>query len=92
MAKQTAKTGGVNQLDQAQEEMRMQVVDLELKARFWKAQYEIRHYTLESERLGPQYDAFLNASREAMIKALEEQRKAPQEVLQPVAEEETLNA
>lgn len=72
--------------------MRMQVVDLELKARFWKAQYEIRHYTLESERLGPQYDAFLNTSREAMVKALEEARKAQAEAPQPIVEEEVANA
>ena len=70
------KTNGVNQLTPDQETMRMQVVDLELKARYWKAQYEIRHYTLQAEREQPDYDAYLEdqkAKQEEMMKQFQEQ-------------------
>lgn len=70
------KTNGVNQLTPDQETMRMQVVDLELKARYWKAQYEIRHYTLQAERVQPDYDAYLEdqkAKQEEMMKQFQEQ-------------------
>jgi hypothetical protein len=51
---------GVSKLSNAQEEMRMQVIDLELKARYWKAQHDIRFYTLEAEKLQPVYDEYLS--------------------------------
>ena len=54
-----------NILTPAQEEMRKQVVDLELKARYWKAQYDIRHFTLESEALQEKYDAYIEETRKA---------------------------
>jgi len=70
------KTNGVNTLSQDQENMRMQVVDLELKARYWKAQYEIRQFTLEAEKIQPEYDIYLadqKAKSDEMMKKFEEQ-------------------
>lgn len=61
--KPTKKINGVSELTPEQEDMRMQVVDLELKARYWKAQFEIRNYTLENERIQPEYNAFLEAQQ-----------------------------
>ena len=70
------KTNGVNSLTPDQENMRMQVVDLELKARYWKAQFEIRHFTLEAEKIQPDYDLYLEdqkAKQEEMMKKFQEQ-------------------
>ena len=58
------------------EVMRMQVIDLELKARFWKAQYELRYYTLEAEKIHPEYEKYVQAQQaknEAAIAKLKEQ-------------------
>lgn len=46
-----------------QEEKRKEIVDLELKARYWRAQFDIRFYTLESEKLQKDYDSYLDAQR-----------------------------
>ena len=73
------KTNGVPQLNNQMEEMRMQVVDLELKARYWKAQYEVRQYTLLAEEIQPKYEEYMEAqkkiaeeARAAFIKEMEE--------------------
>ncbi len=79
----------VTELTPEQEAVRMQVVDLELKARFWKANYELRHYTLESEKINGEYEEFLQRSRDAMMKAIEEARangKQAEQVSQPMEE------
>ncbi len=68
----TENKTGINQLTPEQEQMRMQVVDLEMKARYWKAQFEIRNYTLESEKLQKPYDEFLLKTKEAQDKAYAE--------------------
>ncbi len=57
------KENGVNKLTESQEQMRMDVVEAELKARFWKAQYDIRHYTLEAEKIQPEYDKYIDEQR-----------------------------
>lgn len=57
------KNNGVNRLSEAQENMRMEIVELELKARYWKAQYDIRNYTLMAEAIQPEYDKYLEAQR-----------------------------
>lgn len=70
------KNGNPNILTEDQEHMRSQVVDLELKARYWKAQYDIRHYTLEAEKIQPEYNEFLKREeeeREAALKRFQEQ-------------------
>jgi predicted ribosome quality control (RQC) complex YloA/Tae2 family protein len=78
MAQKTNKTanGNMNILTQDQEQMRMQVVDLELKARYWEAQWKIRFYTLESEKMQPEYNEFLEREKEkqeAALKRFQEQ-------------------
>ena len=69
-----------NILTSEQEAMRLQVVDLELKARYWKSQFEIRNYTLASEELQPKYDEFLTTSRDNLTKAIEAAQKNPDTV------------
>lgn len=64
------KTKGVAKLTQAQEDMRIQVVDLELKARFWKAQFEIRDYSLKVESLQPEYEKYLEVQKQRDQEAL----------------------
>jgi|SRR5688572_17694433 len=39
--------------------MRERVIGVELQARFWKAQYDVRLYTLEAEKLQPAYLEYL---------------------------------
>ena len=68
--------GNPNVLSEEQENQRIQIIDLELKARYWEAQWKIRFYTLESEKLQPEYDEFLNvqkAKQEEAIKRFQEQ-------------------
>lgn len=76
------RTNGVASLPDAAEEMRMQVVELELRARYWKAQYEVRHYTLEAEKVQPEYDLWLEGQKtknEEAQKRFEESLKELQE-------------
>ena len=65
-----------NVLNKDQEQMRANVVELELKARYWKAQHDIRFYTLEAEKLQKAYDEYLEVQRlqhEEMLKNFQEQ-------------------
>lgn len=64
------KKEGLVKRSKEQEEMRSQVSDLEMKARYWKAQYDIRHYTLESEKLQPEYNTWLEDSKKAQEQAM----------------------
>ena len=84
------KEKDLNILTPDQEAMRLQVVDLELKARYWKAQHGIRFYTLESEKLQDNYNAFLEASSAALQKAIEE-AKVRAEAAKAVSEVEKEN-
>lgn len=81
------------------EELRMQVVELEYKARFWKAQYELRYFTLQSEKLQPDYDAYIEQQKvkneELRERIVAELEKTRQEMIDkgelppdPVAEQE----
>ena len=60
------------------------VRELELKARFWKAQWEIRHFTLEAEKLQVPYDEYVAAQREKNEKAMKEY----EEMLAKISEEQ----
>lgn len=75
--------GVVNILNEQQERMRQQVVDLELKARYWKATYEIKNYTLLCEEIEPKYaewtDLQAKKNEEAM-KAFQERAKEVQDL------------
>lgn len=67
-----------NVLNDKMEKMRAEVVELELRARYWKAQYEVRHFTLEAEKIQPAYNEYLEAQRvknEELQKAYEEKMK-----------------
>lgn len=64
------------------------VRNLELKARFWKAQWEIRHYTLEAEKLQVPYDEYVAQQREKNEKAMKEY----QEMLTKISEDEKKKA
>lgn len=44
--------------------MESQVKDMEMKARFWEAQFKIRHFSLEAEKLQKDYEEFLNREKE----------------------------
>jgi len=75
--------GNANILNEDQERMRAEVVDLELKARYWKAQHDIRFYTLAAEKIQPEYDAYLEEQK----KKREEMEKAFLEQLQKIQAE-----
>lgn len=64
-----------NQKTDALKKMKAELVDLELKARYWKAQYEIRHYALKAEGLQVEYDAFLQGQQEQLQKMIDERNK-----------------
>lgn len=64
-----------NILNPEQEAMRLQVVDVELKARYWEAMHKVRYFTLEADKLRAEYDAHLTEEREKNMKALEELQK-----------------
>lgn len=49
--------------------MKAQVDALEMKARYWKAQYEIRYYTLEAEAIQESYNEYLQKMEEARQEA-----------------------
>jgi len=51
--------GAVSKMTEEQEMMRLQVIDLELKARYWKAQHDIRYFTLAAEGLQEEYEKYL---------------------------------
>lgn len=76
--------GILNPLSDQQEQMRLAVVELELKARYWKAMYDIRHYTLEAEKLQSDYDTHVEIQR----KKEEELRQQMQEQLKKLQEAE----
>jgi len=78
MANKQLKTanGNPNILTEDQEHMRLQVVDLELKARYWEAQWKIRFYTLEAEKMQPEYNEWLEkekAKQEEAFKRFQEE-------------------
>ena len=82
MSKAKTVNGVQNILTPSQEQMRSEVVDLELKARYWKAQYDIRHYTLQAEEIQAPYNAYLEEQR----KLNEELQKKYQESIDKMNE------
>lgn len=76
MKPQPRVNGNKNVLNEDQEYMRLQVIDLELKARYWEAQWKIRFYTLEAETLQSPYNEFLEkekAKQEVAMRKFQEQ-------------------
>lgn len=72
--KPAKKVNGVTQLDEQMENMRLTVIDLELKARYWKAQADIREQTLKFESMEELYNVYIEKQ-----KKLAEELKAEQE-------------
>lgn len=80
-----------SKLTEEQEMMRSQVIDLELKARYWKAQHDIRYFTLAAEGLQEEYEKYLqeqevkrNEAIEKLQKELEKLNKEQETILQEV--------
>lgn len=46
------------------EQTRQTVLELELKARYWEAMWKIRFYTLEAEKLVPEYEQHMEQLKE----------------------------
>jgi hypothetical protein len=66
----------MTQEEQAFENMRMQVRDLELKARYWEAQWKIKYYSLEDDKISADYNEYVKKemeAREKMMKDFQEQ-------------------
>ena len=91
------KTNGVANLDEQTEKMRLQVVQLELRARYWKANYEIKQYMLSDKELKADYEAYLQEILEEEKKAMDDLKKQMETNVQkgitaePVLEGETEN-
>ena len=95
MSQKQTKTvnGNPNILNQDQEIMRLQVVDLELKARYWEAQWKIRYFTLEAEKLQPDYNDFLEREKvkqEEALRRFQEQIDAMNKAVEQSDESKTL--
>lgn len=69
--KKNTTNGNPNLLTPQQEAMRAEVVERELRARYAKANWEIVHYSLETEKLQPEYQAYVQKEQAK----IEEQKK-----------------
>lgn len=58
------KNGNENLLTKQQEEMRLTVIEMEMKARYWKSHFEVKYYTIENTKLDEEY-----------LRVIEEQKK-----------------
>lgn len=62
----------VKSYNQMIEAMRAQVTEVELRARYAKANWETMHYTLEGEKLKPAYAEYVESERQKQIAAQED--------------------
>lgn len=58
--------------EQALTQKRNTVLELELNARYWKAQYELKHYTIEENKLREAYNEIIQAKQSLLTKIDEE--------------------
>lgn len=58
--------------EQALTQKRNTVLELELNARYWKAQYELKHYTIEENKLREAYNDIIQAKQSLLTKIDEE--------------------
>lgn len=72
---QQQKVGGAQPLDDQTEALRLDVVNLELKSRYWRAQFELMDYTLKVDEVQGKYNDFLKKRQEQMIADYEAQVK-----------------
>ena len=69
-------TNGIKNVDTPQmEDMRAQVVEQELSARSWKAYYEKMYYSMEAEKLEPEYIKYKERLNERLKKEKEDYEK-----------------
>lgn len=83
MSTKKPNTMTANVLTEEQQVLRNQVIEVELKARYWEAQWKVKHFTLQSSKLDEEYSAFLQAEREKEQKA----REAYQEFVKKMQEQ-----
>jgi hypothetical protein len=84
MAKETKQVQET--FEQALTRKRNTVLELELNARYWKAQYELKHYTILENGLRPEYQAILEAKQEVLKQVDETVSSIEAEVQAEVAE------
>lgn len=58
------KTNGVTALSPDLEAVRQQIVVDELKARHWRAQYEVAYYHIQFDKILPEYEALLERQKQ----------------------------
>lgn len=83
-----AKQPQQESFEQALTRKRNTVLELELNARYWKAQYELKHYTIEENKLREAYNAILQAKDQVLKQIDEEVKSIEQEEAQEEAQEE----
>jgi hypothetical protein len=71
------QTNGVSKLNDDMEQFRMTVVEMELQARYTKAQWEYRHYAIETDKLKVAFNELVEKEK----KAREEAEKRFQEIM-----------
>jgi len=77
-------TNGVHNIDtQQMEQMRAAVVEQELSARSWKAFYEKMYYSMECEKLEPEYAEY----KKRQAERIEKEKKAYEEFMAKMQEE-----
>lgn len=84
------KNTAIQKLDETTEARRVLVIKQELEARSWKAHYEKMYYTLESEKLNPAYDAWLEKAKADFQLAQDKKLEEIKAALQPAPEAVTV--
>jgi hypothetical protein len=67
------------------------IEELELKARYWEAQWKIRHFTLESEKLQPEYDRFIAEQRVQQEEAIKRFQEEIEKANKATADQKVVN-
>lgn len=73
-----AKNAQQESFEQALTQKRNTVLELELNARYWKAQYELKHYTIEENKLRESYNNIIQA-KQSLLTKIDEEVKAIEE-------------
>ena len=63
------------QVSDVRKSLREKAEEMECRARYWRAIYEIRKYTLDAEVLRPDYDVYIEKERQETVKQMEELKK-----------------
>lgn len=73
-----AKNAQQESFEQTLTQKRNTVLELELNARYWKAQYELKHYTIEENKLREAYNDIIQA-KQSLLEKIDEEVKAIEE-------------